>query len=421
MNKFFKSWQLIALSAMISISVSCKKDPVPEEDSLLGGSGNILIETTVKNPDGASGSSYLQQIPALSGNINNSKGIQVGFASMIVVYGNDVFVFPEFGASSTQSIVKYARSESGLKKESELQTIPNSFPANLTKVSEEKAYIPLYTLGKVWIINPKTMTKIGEIDLKQYAYSDASADPAYGIIRDGKYYLPLNQINEQWMPFNDYRQVDIAVINTQTDEIIKVTSENASGLCFPTRPFLKDMIFTTETNDIWIACAGYFGYNPEYKKNGFVCIPADSDDIDASKSWDISNVDIKGTEHTMKDAKGYEKNVCYKPSAIYSSKYIGNGKVLAYVCIMEFNGTNPYTAKNAMAVEIDLNAKTIEKIKGLPLSDGYSILIETYGEQAIFASYGDDVSGAFSYNTKTKETKQVLTSEGNLYFMHFFK
>lgn len=415
MNRFLKSWQLIAMSTVLSVAVSCKKDPIPE-DSLLGGEGNILIETTVKNPDGSSGSSYLQQIPTLSGSVNNSKGIQIGFASMIVVYDNDVFVFPEFGTSSTQSIVKYTRSEAGLKKEEELQTIPNSFPANLTKVSEEKAYIPLYTLGRVWVINPKTMTKIGEIDLKQHAYSDASADPAYGIIRDGKYYLTLNQINEQWMPYNDYRQVDVAVIDIETDEVIKVTSETNSGLCFPTRPFLKDMIFTTETNDIWIACAGYFGYNPEYKKNGFVCIPSGSDDIDESKSWDISNVDIKGTEHNVNGTE-----VCYKPAAVYSSKYIGNGKLLAYVCIIEFNGTNPYTAKNAMAVEIDLNAKTIEKIKGIPLSDGYSILIETYKGEAIFASYGDEISGAFSYNPQTKETKQVLTTEGNLYFMHFFK
>lgn len=420
MNKFFKSWQLIALVLIVSVTVSCKKDPIPEE-TLLGGAGNILIETTVKNPDGTSGSSYLQQIPALSGNINNSKGIQIGFSSMVVVLDNDVFVFPAFGVSSTQSLVKYSHTAAGLKKENELQLLPGSAVANITKVNEEKAYMPLYSLGRVWIINPKTMTKIGEIDLKQYAHSDTSADPAYGIIRDGKYYLPLDQINENWMPYEDYRQVDVAVIDIQTDKVLKVTTETTSGLCFPTRPYLKDMIFTTETNDIWIACTGYFGYNPEYIKNGFVCIPSGTDDIDASKSWEISDVNIKGTEHIVRTANGNETEVCYKPAAIYSSKYIGNGKLVAYVCIIEFNGINPYTAKNAMAVEIDLKAKTIEKIEGLPLTDGHSVFIETYKGDAIFASYGEDVSGAFSYNPQTKETKQVLTTEGNLYFMHFFE
>ncbi len=42
--------------------------------------------------------------------------------------------------------------------------------------------------------------------------------------------------------------------------------------------------------------------------------------------------------------------------------------------------------EQAIAIEIDLNSKTIEKIEGLPLSDGYNILIETYRGEAIFAS-----------------------------------
>jgi hypothetical protein len=75
--------------------------------------------------------------------------------------------------------------------------------------------------------------------------------------------------------------------------------------------------------------------------------------------------------------------------------------------------------EQAIAIEIDLNTKTIEKIEGLPLSDGYNILIETYRGEAIFASYGDKISGAFSYNPKTKKTKQLLTTERNLYFMCF--
>ena len=69
MKVVFNSWQLIAVSVMMLFVTSCEKnngeDPSPNNP--LGGEGNILIETTVKNADGASGQSYLQQIPALSG------------------------------------------------------------------------------------------------------------------------------------------------------------------------------------------------------------------------------------------------------------------------------------------------------------------------------------------------------------------
>ena len=150
----------------------------------------------------------------MSGSINNSKAIQVGFGSVVVVYGNELFVFPGMDGAGAQSLVKYIRTPKGLKKESEMQLVPGGGMANMTKVNEEKAYIPLYALGRVWIINPKTMTKIGEIDLKEYAHGDTNTDPAYGIIRDGKYYLPLNQLDESWMPHKDHRQVDVVVIDT---------------------------------------------------------------------------------------------------------------------------------------------------------------------------------------------------------------
>ena len=84
---------------MMLFVTSCEKnngeDPSPNNP--LGGEGNILIETTVKNADGASGQSYLQQIPALSGSLSMNKGIQTGFAASISIVGNDVFVFPEHG------------------------------------------------------------------------------------------------------------------------------------------------------------------------------------------------------------------------------------------------------------------------------------------------------------------------------------
>lgn len=171
MKVVFNSWQLIAVSVMMLFVTSCEKnngeDPSPNNP--LGGEGNILIETTVKNADGASGQSYLQQIPALSGSLSMNKGIQTGFAASISIVGNDVFVFPEHGGKGTQTIIRYARSYKGLEKAAEMQIIPGSYPINLTQVSAEKAYIPTYVLGRIMIVNPKTLEKKGEIDLKQYA------------------------------------------------------------------------------------------------------------------------------------------------------------------------------------------------------------------------------------------------------------
>ena len=70
------------------------------------------------------------------------------------------------------------------------------------------------------------------------------------------------------MPYENYRQSDVAIIDITTDQVVKVISETQTGLCFPTRPFLPGMIFMNENQDIYVACAGYFGYDPSYLKTG---------------------------------------------------------------------------------------------------------------------------------------------------------
>lgn len=398
-------WLIIATAALTLAAASCKKkEQTPDEPA--GGVGNILISATVKNADGASGQTYLRLIPALSGEYDNSNSIQVGFSASFSIVDNDVYVFPEFGPSGKQAITKYSHSDRGLTQVCELPIAPGSYPVNLTKVTPEKLYITNYLLGAITIADANSFTKIGEIDLTPYAHSDKSPDASRGILRDGLYYLTLNQNDASWMPYEDHRQVDVAIIDPKTDQVTKIISEKESGLCFPTRPITKDMIFTNEENDIYIACVGYFGYNPSYKKNGFVCIPNGKQAFDPSRSWDISNTPIEGTN--------------WKPASIYNCVYIGKGLVAAYVAIIELNTGNPYTARNSMAVIIDLKARTIKQIKGIPYTDGHSVALEKHNGEVFFSAFGADASGVFAYNPNTSEVKQVLRAKENISFMYFF-
>ncbi len=400
-----KNNMLFAAAALTLLCASCEKNENPAEE-VFGGEGNVLIETTVKNTDGASGQSYLQQIPELSGDVNMTEGIQIGFSSSLSFMGNSVFVFPEFGTNSKQNILKYEHTAKGLKPAGELQIIPNSYPVNLSAVSSQKAYVPMYNLGKVMVINPTTMESLGEIDLTSYAHGDSSADPSAGLVYGGYYYLPLDQINSSWMPYEDHRQVDVAVIDCATDKVVKVLSETASGMSFPTRPINMDMIFADEQGDIYVACVGYFGYNPEHLENGFVCISSSTNEYVESNSWEISGTAIEGSE--------------FKAASIYNCKYIGNGLVAAYVGIVELMGDNPYTARNSMAVMMDLKKHTIKKIEGVPYSDGHSVAIEYHNGEVLFSAYGVNKAGVFSYNPITGEVKQPISLSGNLTYIHFF-
>lgn len=405
MRTLARSWQLIALCALLVMASACDKKK--SDDEKLGGSGRILIGVTIANPDGQSGQSYIQVIPELKGELEVNKGLQIGFAASLSFDGNYVFAFPEFGPNGKQEISKYECGAEGIRPAGTLPIPPNSYPINLTSVSAEKAYVPLYSSGKVMVINPKTMEKLGEIDLTGYAHKDKNPDPSHGLIRDGIYYLPLNQINAQWMPYDDYRQIDVALIDTGTDKVIKIVKETESGLSFPVRPYNKNQIYVNESNDLYMASLGSWGFRPDYLKNGFVCIPAGKQEFDASRSWDISTTPIEGSE--------------YKSACVINSCYLGDGKLAAYVVAPQLMGSNPYTSRYNMAVLIDINARTIKRIEGIPYTDGHTTAIEVHKGEVFFSAYGENKAGIFVYNPSTGTVRQALSAKARITYIHFFE
>lgn len=405
MRTTVRKWQLIALCALLVVASACGKNG--NEDEKMGGSGRILIGATIANPDGQSGQSYIQVIPELKGELEVNKGVQIGFAASLSFEGNYVFVFPEFGPNGKQEIAKYECGADGIRLAGTLPIPPNSYPINLTSVSPEKAYVPLYLLGKVMIINPKSMRQLGGlIDLTGYAHKDNNPDPSHGLIREGIYYLPLTQINENWMPYDDYRQIDVALIDTRSDKVIKIVKETESGLSFPVRPYNKNQIYINESNDIYMASLGSWGFRPDYVKNGFVCIPAGKQEFDPSRSWDISTTPIEGSE--------------YKSACVINSCYLGNGKLAAYVIVPQLMGSNPYTSRYNMAVLIDINAKTIKRIEGIPYTDGYTTAIEAHKGEVFFSAYGEEKAGVFAFNPATGAVRQALSAKGRITYIHFF-
>ena len=111
----------------------------------------------------------------------------------------------------------------------------------------------------------------------------------------------------------------------------------------------------------------------------------------------------------------------FKSASVYNCQYIGSGKVAAYVGVVELMGDNPYTARNSMAVMIDLNNRTIKKIEGIPYSDGHSTAIEFHDGEVLFSSFGVDKAGVFAYNPASGTVRQVISLSGNLNYIHFFE
>lgn len=89
--------------------------------------------------------------------------------------------------------------------------------------------------------------------------------------------------------------------------------------------------------------------------------------------------------------------------------------------IVELMGDNPYTARNSMAVSIDLDKRTVKKIEGVPYSDGHSVAIEYHDGVVYFSSFGVDKAGIFAYDPATGTVTQPISLNGNVNYIHFFE
>ncbi len=373
---------------------------------------NYLLETCVANPDGMSGSTYIQKLATMPTSINNKNGTQLSFCSYLqaeVIKGQKyLFAFPAYFAESDSYLRRYTYDEQTqmVSTPKKLELTPQNFSAALTVVSDTKMYVPECGPGKITVVNPQTMEKTGSIDLTSYAYKDNSPEPSCGIVRDGYYYQSLNQVGATMMPYEDYRQCDVAIINTNTDKVEKVISEKTTHMTYASRPILPSMVFSTESKDIYFACCGYFGMNSDHPETGFICIPAGKQDFDSSKAWDIHDVAIEGSE--------------YKAASLWNCEYVGDGIVVAFVAVRELMDSEAYTARYLMAVRIDLNKKKIYRIQGIPYSSATVSFIDQIDNLTYMGIYSTSDSGFYSYNPTTNDAEKVISTVGYPFYMHVF-
>ena len=93
---------ILTLCSLALLSVSCKKDDNNNSvNTPQGGTGKYLVKTTFKNPDGKSGSSYLQLTNDLNATtaLDSKLAIQAPYMSSVMTYGNEVYLMDAIDGS----------------------------------------------------------------------------------------------------------------------------------------------------------------------------------------------------------------------------------------------------------------------------------------------------------------------------------
>ncbi|MFA8436716.1 MAG: hypothetical protein ACEPOZ_19570 [Marinifilaceae bacterium] len=399
MNRVVK---LIALSLLVGFFSACDKDDDHSEPQIEG--GDVLMSTMVPNPDGRTCSVYMQLIDNKNleaASYTNATAIPAYFACPPVVVGDDVYLLPGW-AMESDLLKKYSRIGGKLVEQGSL-TLPAQSGANNLVVKGEKAYISLSMKGKILIVNPNTLAKLGEIDIKKYGVGDENPDPAMMIIR-GKYlYVGLNQLLGGYYPAPDRACSDVLIIDTEKDEVVKMITESASGISMPTKPEADcKSIFMDENKDIYVVGIAGFGAVPGHK-SGILRIRNGATDFDSDYQFVLTGAAIEGEEYVL--------------DYLCAVQYAGKGKLYAAANVPAYykNPDSPDYIKDRtiIAVEIDLNAKTIKKLD-IPRSNTYGASVSLYKDDIVFGFSTTEDNGYFTYNPSTGKASShaVISVEG---------
>lgn len=391
----FKTLVPLVIGILILSLVSCEKD---EDKVILSTEGNLVLATLVPNPDGFSGSGYIQLIDDVEPkNISNTTAFPVPYTFVACTFGNDVYVLPSFGGEA--KIQKYTRTDGKLSKTGE-GILPEYSGATCAVVKDDKLYISCTSIGKILVYKQEDMTKIKEIDLSSYGVGDLNPDPAAMLIRDNLLYIGLSQTVGGFFPALDRPYSDMLIVDTDTDTPLKMITSTTPGISYATKPLDPKSIFMDENNDIYVTC-GSVGGVPGHSA-GILRIKNGETEFDDSYYFDLSNASIEG-----------EAN---KITNLMLGEYYQDGKFYNSVHIDAYS-SEPQDIlgdRTIVPVEIDLYNKTIKTLD-LPKSNFIGRCATIYDAMVIFGLATASDIGLYTYDLITGESSNgaVVTTEGH--------
>ena len=190
---------LLLISAVAMSFAACDDDD--DNNNVAEASGKILFSTTVTNPDGSSGSGYLQAVSEFEGGVNytNTNAIPLGFGSYpCVCKSGNIYVFPDYMGGTELKLRRFVLNDANqLELKGSMALPANSSAAIVVEASDKKAYVCCQSLDLIVVFNPETMTEISRIDVSSLRNEGVSAYPGAMYIRDGILYVALEQFNAQ--------------------------------------------------------------------------------------------------------------------------------------------------------------------------------------------------------------------------------
>ena len=377
---------------------SCTEDDNPSGPAGTGNEDAVLV-TRVDD-----GICYVQGVDVAAASdmeepLSQSNATQIvsNFA-LVYSYGGYAYV----GGYGVAEVIRYDIADDGSLDEKGSLAIPastSSWPTGMAFVNDTKAYVSLYSDGKVMVFDPTTMKKKALIDLTDYAVEGFLVSPANMIIQDDRLIVTLHQMQGQ-MAF-DFR-AHAVIIDTDEDTVIAhITDDRGSWAA--SREAIPSM-FVDDKGDVYIACSAMFGMAGSAPA-GVLRIKSGATEFDPDYHWDVDATPIDGesvaaTEHI---------------SALYAMDYFEGTKGVGLIVNLAYmaEGEDMTTGHYYKPVEFDFEAKTM-KVLDIPAGGGYTHGMSRYDDTFFFAfETASDGNGVYEYDPASGNIELLFSSQAD--------
>lgn len=395
---YWKFQKKMALSCLIAATLNaCSSDSGSGDSDTGSKTPDLVAVTRIDNETGF--------IVAIDGKndteIKNTHGLEINPSTGVFTQGKFVYTT---GSLGSDKIAKYSFDGKNFQLEHELTTGEGVLPSSLIFVNETKAYLTLVKAGELAVINPQDLSITKRLDLSAYALGegDNNPEPSSGVIRDGKLFLGLSQI-DSFQTYKCQGGASVLIIDVASDRVEKHIQDPRA--CSSGTPEPSEGLILDEIGDIYVINSGAFGYYPGLK-SGYLKIKNGAQEFDQNYFFNITDLALSGVPG---------ERAAYP----YREYYAGDGQVYANMMIPGLTSSPPNYAedKNYLAYRLDLRNQTTTKID-VPPTTGWSASIVEYRDKIIFASETNQGRGLFYYDpssgTDTGDQSPSLISEGGI-------
>jgi hypothetical protein len=327
----------------------------------------------------------------------NAKARQFAQYPFVELYKDYVFVLPNKGGDVVK---KYKRQADGsLSDEGSFTAPAGSVSIDMVVESDTKAYISLWTLGKIAVINPSTMELISYIDLTSYALGgDGSPDPANMILQNGKLYVACVQTSNG---YTSSHPAQILIIDLAKGNAVTSVTDNRSAWAGSIDDH-KSM-FIDENGDLYVFCVASYGFGGPTQKCGFLRIKNGQTIFDPSYFFNVADYGITGIAGNKVDY-------------LQHMQYAGNGIVYSTgnIYALASNPPNYVADRTFGSFKVDIANKTITKLD-LPYSNGYASSVLVYQNKTYWGLATATGVGIYTYDpiTNTASANPIITTQGD--------